>query len=463
MKFRWDKKYLYWGVTAFLVLASAILFYYFLFHGNNIKSGLSKTLSICMPIIYGLVLAYLETPIVNYMEKKWFLPICEKHNKEAGVSRKQKKFIRTISVVLTVLFMILIFYMFFAMVIPQLVYSLQNIAMQFPTYVDNLDKITTKLLDKNPELEQIASSMLTQYSSETESFLNGKLLPQLNVWLTQLSGTLFASVISLIRALWNLVIGVIISVYILFSKETFAGQCKKVIYALLNRENANETVSNIRFINRTFGGYISGKLADSLIIGLLCFIGMTFLQLPYTMLVSVIVGVTNIIPFFGPYIGAIPSALLILMVDPKEAFYFIIFILFLQQFDGNFLGPKILGNKTGLSSFWVIFSITVLGGYFGILGMAIGVPIFAVIYTGVKALTVRSLNKKGLSTNTSDYIFLKEIVDNEYIDVRNTDTDDDGNYEFDHDCSNETDTITKTQKYNKIINRKQKNNNIDNK
>lgn len=423
MKFKWDKKYLYWGITAFCVLASAILFYYLLFHGGKIRSGLDKTIRIFMPIIYGLVLAYLETPIVNYMEKKWFFPLLERFSRQERITRKQKKYVRAASVVLTVCFVFLILYLFFSMVIPQLVISLQNIAVQFPTYVANLDHFTTRLLEKNPELEQIVSGMLTQYSSETESFLNGKLLPQLNVWLTKISGTLFTSLIELIRALWNFIIGLIISVYILFSKEVFAGQCKKVIYSILSVENANEAIHNIRFVNQTFGGYINGKLADSLIIGLICFIGMTLFQMPYPVLISVIVGVTNIIPFFGPYIGAVPSTVLILMVDPKQALYFVLFILILQQFDGNFLGPKILGNKTGLSSFWVIFSITVLGGYFGVLGMAIGVPIFAVIYAGCKALMMKSLEKKGLSTETNDYMFLKEIAGSEYIDIRNTESD----------------------------------------
>lgn len=447
MKFRWDKKYLYWGVTGFLVLAGAILFYYFLFHGNNIVSSINKSLKIFMPIIYGFVLAYLETPIVNFFETKWFIPLCEKYNKKSSViTLKQRKLIRGISVILTVLFVFLILYMFFAMVIPQLIISVQNIANQFPTYAENLDQFMTKILDKNPELEQIASTMLNQYSSETETFLNGKLIPQLNVWITELSGTLFSSVVGLLRALWNFIIGLIISVYILSSKETFAGQSKKMIYAIWNKENANDVINNIRFINQTFGGYISGKLADSLIIGLLCFIGMTCLALPYPLLVSVIVGVTNIIPFFGPYIGAIPSAVLILMVDPRKALYFVIFVIILQQVDGNFIGPKILGDKTGLSSFWVIFSITVLGGYFGILGMAIGVPIFAVLYAGIKSLALNSLKKKGLSTDTDDYKYLKEINDdNDYVDLRNLPVDD-GNYEFTEPQEKETENKSKLLK-----------------
>lgn len=415
MKFKWDKKYLYWGITAFLVIAASILFYYMLFHSVKIKSGFHNAVRISMPIIYGLVLAYLMTPIVNYLEHKLFIPLFKKRSKI--ITAKHKKRMRILSVILTVAFILLIVYLFFAMVIPQLLISIQNIAVQFPQYVNNLELFITNLLEKNPELEVSVTSMLNQYSVEVEGFLNSKVLPQLNEVLTKLSGTVFSSVVGFLRILWNFIIGLIISVYVLFSKELFAGQSKKIIYAMFTKENANEVIRNIRFVNRTFGGYLNGKLTDSLIIGLLCFIGMTLLQLPYTMLVSVIVGVTNIIPFFGPYIGAIPSALLILMVNPKQAIYFVIFILVLQQFDGNFLGPKILGNKTGLSSFWVIFSITVLGGYWGILGMAIGVPIFAVFYAGVRALTERSLKKKHLSTNTKDYMYLSEIQGDQYVEL----------------------------------------------
>lgn len=415
MKFRWDKKYLYWGITAFLVIAASILFYYLLFHSVNIKYAISGAINISMPIIYGLVLAYLMTPIVNMLERKLFLPFLQKRKKE--VTAKGRKRMRLLSVILTVAAVILIVYLFLAMVIPQLIISIQNIALQFPQYVNNLERFVTNLLDKNPDLETSVTAMLNQYSEEMEAFLNSKVLPQLNEMLTRVSGTVFTSVVGFLRALWNFIIGMIVSVYLLFSKELFAGQSKKVIYAIFDRENANEVIRNIRFVNRTFGGYINGKLVDSLIIGLLCFIGMTLIQLPYAMLISVIVGVTNIIPFFGPYIGAIPSTLLILMVNPKQAFYFVIFILILQQLDGNFLGPKIVGNKTGLSSFWVIFSITVLGGYWGVLGMAIGVPIFAVFYAAVRALTERSLKRKHLSTNTEDYLNLSEIKNNEYIEI----------------------------------------------
>lgn len=416
MKFRFEKKYVYWGVTAFLVIAASLIFYYLLFHMNNVRAGFRTFTKTCMPIIDGLVLAYLMTPLVKHMERDFFIPLCKRLNLNTE-SAKTKKRMRLLSALITVIFVFVLLYLLCASIIPQLIVSIQNIALQLPVYATNLQDWIQKLFENNDDLAGIVTSLINQYSNELEDYLNSKLVPQLNVILTRFSSSIFSSMLGLLVTAWNLLIGLIISVYLLVSKESFAGQSKKIIYAIWEEETANKLISNIRFVNATFGGFINGKLVDSLIIGLICFIGMTLLQLPYPLLISVIVGITNIIPFFGPYLGAIPSIVLILMVNPKQALYFAIFVLILQQFDGNFLGPKILGNKTGLSSFWVIFSITLFGGYWGILGMAIGVPVFAVIYAGIKALVNQQLVKRGYSTNTQDYMFLSEIKDNHFVEL----------------------------------------------
>lgn len=416
MKFRFEKKYVYWGVTAFLVIAASLIFYYLLFHMNNVRASFRTFTKTCMPIIDGLVLAYLMTPLVKHMERDFFIPLCKRLNLNTE-SAKTKKRMRLLSALITVIFVFVLLYLLCASIIPQLIVSIQNIALQLPVYATNLQDWIQKLFENNDDLAGIVTSLINQYSNELEDYLNSKLVPQLNVILTRFSSSIFSSMLGLLVTAWNLLIGLIISVYLLVSKESFAGQSKKIIYAIWEEETANKLISNIRFVNATFGGFINGKLVDSLIIGLICFIGMTLLQLPYPLLISVIVGITNIIPFFGPYLGAIPSIILILMVNPKQALYFAIFVLILQQFDGNFLGPKILGNKTGLSSFWVIFSITLFGGYWGILGMAIGVPVFAVIYAGIKALVNQQLVKRGYSTNTQDYMFLSEIKDNHFVEL----------------------------------------------
>ena len=201
----------------------------------------------------------------------------------------------------------------------------------------------------------------------------------------------------------NFLIGIIVAVYVLNCKTTFASQAKKIIYSIFNKKLGSAIIHEIRFVHQGFGGFIIGKLIDSLIIGILCYICLTLMKMPYTMLISVIIGITNIIPFFGPFIGAVPSFILLLLVSPMQSLYFIIFIFVLQQFDGNILGPKILGDSTGLSSFWVLFSILFFGGLMGFFGMIIGVPFFAVAYHLISQAVNKALQKKELSTNTDDY------------------------------------------------------------
>ena len=222
----------------------------------------------------------------------------------------------------------------------------------------------------------------------------------------ELIKTVSLSVINVFGFLWDFVIGFIISIYVLASKEKFAGQAKKISYAIFEQDTANNVIKNFRFTHQTFIGFLGGKIMDSIIIGLLCFIGTTIMGTPYAALVSVIIGVTNIIPFFGPFLGGVPCAFLVFVVDPLHPLncvYFILFVIILQQFDGNILGPKILGNSTGLTGFWVIFSITFFGGLFGVLGMIIGVPIFAVIYAAIRSAINTLLKKKKLPTDGKQY------------------------------------------------------------
>jgi len=408
MKFRGDKKYLYWGLTAFLVFVACILFYYVLFYGESLKAGVGRVISICMPIIDGLILAYLLNPILNFVEHSMLEKLYQLFHMDP---KKNSKRIRSFSILITIIFFLLILYGFLMLVIPQLLKSVQSIIQQFPSYVSNLEHWIDELLANNVQIEQVVTELISRYSSELESWLNGTLMPHINILIREVS----LSVLGFAKFLWNVIIGLVIAIYILGLKETFAAQSKKMMFALLSQEHAGNLINDIRFVDATFGGFISGKIIDSAIIGVLCFLGMTVLKLPYPVLISVIVGITNIIPFFGPYLGAVPSAILILMVNPPQVISFVIFILILQQFDGNILGPKILGNSTGLNSFWVLFSITLFGGFFGILGMAVGVPIFAVLYALIKRRITVMLTKKGASVNTMDYISKDNYYNENYI------------------------------------------------
>ncbi|MCH5259636.1 MAG: AI-2E family transporter [Lachnospiraceae bacterium] len=403
MKFRFDKKYLYWGITAFLVIAASILFYYVLFHRSSLYSGISTLVSISMPIIDGFVLAYLMTPILNKIEKRLIKPLYIKA--KVPLTPKNKRRMRGLSILVTIVLILIVLYEFFGLIIPEVVRSIQSIIFQFPIYVNNLSNWAMGLMKNNPDLEEVVNSLIDQYSSKILDYVNSNVLPNIQGLLKTLS----SSVIGVLKAMWNFVIGFIISIYVLGSKEKFAGQAKKIVYAVFDRKPGNEVVANFRFIHSTFIGFIGGKIVDSIIIGVICFICTTIIGTPYAILVSVIIGVTNVIPFFGPWIGGIPSALLVLMVDPMHALYFVILIMIIQQFDGNILGPKILGDSTGLSGFWVIFAITIFGGLFGVLGMVVGVPIFAVFYAGVKASVNRNLAKKNLPTELGPYMTVGQI------------------------------------------------------
>lgn len=408
MKFKINNKYFRWGLTAFLVLAAAITFYYFIFHSSNIRAGFHIMINILMPVVWGLAIAYLLTPILNFVEDKLFLPLCKKCRiKETP---KRNSVIRGIGILITAFLFLALIYMLFSMLVSQIVPSVESIIVNSDSYTNNIIKWINKTLEDNPDISSYAVKMVDNYSEQLETWLS-EIIPNT----VDLIKTVSISVLNVLGVLWDFIIGFIISIYVLASKEKFAGQAKKVAFALFERDTANLVIKNFRFTHKTFIGFLSGKVIDSIIIGILCFIGTSILKTPYAVLVSVIIGVTNVIPFFGPYLGAIPSTILIFIVDPLHPLncvYFVIFILVLQQFDGNILGPKILGNSTGLTGFWVIFAITFFGGLFGVTGMIVGVPIWAVIYAAIRSVVNTMLQKKNMPCEVSRYENL-DYVDEE--------------------------------------------------
>lgn len=406
MKLKINNKYFRWGVTAFAVIAAGITFYYFIFHSSNIRLGVSTVLNILKPVIFGLVTAYLLTPALNFVEGKILVPLLDKC--QIKKSSRRNKFVRAVGILITAFLFVALIYILISMLISQIVPSVQGLITNFDSYVDNVSKWIQQMLEDNPEFGEYVTKTLDKYSSQFEEWLN-----QLIPGTATLIKTVSLSFIGILDVLWDFIIGFIISIYVLASKEHFAGQAKKMVYAVFEKNTANHIIRNFRFTHKTFIGFLSGKIIDSLIIGILCFIGTTIMGTPYAMLISLIIGVTNIIPFFGPFLGAIPSIVLIFVVDPMHplnCLYFAIFALALQQFDGNILGPKILGSSTGLTGFWVIFSITFFGGLFGVLGMIVGVPIFAILYAAVRSVVNSMLEKKNLPSQSSQY------EDVEYID-----------------------------------------------
>ena len=406
MKLKIKSNYVKWGLTAFVVIILSIVFCYFIFHFALVKEAFGSFMRMLMPILFGFGIGYLLAPVLNFIERKILIPIFDKL--KIKDSSKRKNVIRGIGVALTLCFLLLIIYIVIAMLVSQIVPSIRNIIDNGNTYMANVEDWMDNWIKEHPSIGSYVNNLFVQYSGKVEEWLNGselqKIMPILRRFLVGIYNTM--------DVLWKFIVGLIISVYVLISKEKFVGQAKKITYAIFKRETANIVVRDFSFVNKTFIGFLGGKLLDSLIIGILCFIGTSILKTPYAALVSVVVGVTNIIPFFGPFIGAIPCAILILVVDithPLNCLYFVIFVFLLQQFDGNILGPRILGESTGITGFWVIFAITLFGGLFGVPGMIIGVPAFAVIYAGIKSVVHRALANKEMSCKTEEYVRLKYV------------------------------------------------------
>ncbi len=414
MKFKPQKKYFHIGLTIFLTAIAIMCAYFLFFRVDEIKAGIHKINTILAPVFYGLIIAYLMTPLLNVIERKFVRQLFDKENWGRN-NAKRDNHIRTISVCLTLLIVVMVLYLFFSSVIPQIYTSIQSIISQYSVYTSNLTKWLNTTMQNNPEIAKYLSSLINDFSSEADDFLNGialpaikhLLLPNMNDILTTVS----SSVLKVLMFVWNIIIGLVISIYVLAGKEKFARGSVRLCYAFLERPTANRFVDNVRFTHRTFIGFLAGKVVDSLIVGVLCYFCCLILKLPYSLLVSAIVGVTNVIPFFGPYIGAIPSTIIILLVDPKKALTFIILIIILQQIDGNFIGPKILAQSTGITSFWIIFAITLFGGLFGVMGMIIGVPVTAVIISFVERLTKAKLKKKELPEDPDCYLNVARITE----------------------------------------------------
>ena len=386
-----DNHYLGWGITAVAVVCSILLFYDIVFRDSMLLSYASSLITILKPIIYGAFTAYLLAPMVN-----WFEKIIVPRVKRVG---KQKKWLRAISITLTWLIVLILLSALLLVLLPQLYKSILQLIDNGESYYNNIVAWAQNILDKNPQFAATAGQLMEEYYNDLITWISGQLLPKMEVAIQAVTG----GVVGVIIFLKDTLVGFIVSIYLLAAKERFAATGKKLCYAFLNEKHADLVLRGTRETDRIFSGFVRGKLLDSLIIGILCFIFSTIFRFPYAPLVSLIVGVTNVIPYFGPFMGAIPSAFLILLDDPLKCLYFCIFILALQQFDGNILGPSILGETLGLSSFWVIVAILLGGGLFGVPGMFLGAPVFACLYTAVRAISASRLKKKGLPPDTEAY------------------------------------------------------------
>lgn len=410
MKEKKHASYIAAGVTAFLVIAAAMLLYFALLRIEVIANFCGTLAYILRPVTYGLVLAFLLLPVHRSINRMLLAVTKGKSRKNPSVAR----WTNFAAILLSLLVLLLVVYLLLAMLLPQIYFSVVGLIKAMPGYISSLQVWLADFLKNNPNIQAILLPVYETAAASLQDWLQRDLLPQLEsmestlrflesvFWpgFTGVAGVM----LDVLYWLKDALIALIISVYLLVRKDMFAAQSKKIIYSIFSTKKADLLVDETRNAYRILSGFIIGKIIDSLIIGLICFVGATAFGFPYPALISTVVGVTNVIPFFGPFIGAIPCFFLILLVNPMQSLYFALFILVLQQFDGNILGPKILGDSTGLDAFWVLFSILLFGGLFGFTGMVLGVPVFAMIYSILNRLVRTGLTRRGLPLETEEYL-----------------------------------------------------------
>ncbi|MCR5726326.1 MAG: AI-2E family transporter [Lachnospiraceae bacterium] len=407
------KKYGGYGVTAFLVIVGAILIIFIFLRFDQFSEVVGKVMRALSPVIIGIVFAYLMNPLMNVFENG-MKRVVYKHARKIT---RAKKFCRVVSLILTMVILFGLISVIIYMLIPELTDTVmgtettEGLVDILPKQSENLRVWLQDVLNGDSKIASMAKEAFERAAEYLDDFVNHRFINYTSDILSYIA----SGVWSVFGIVYDIVIGMIFSVYILLSKETFAGHAKKIIFAMFRRRKANAIVRITKQCHGKFTGAITGKIVDSIIIGVLCFIGMMIMNIPYRLLVSVIVTVTNVIPFFGPYIGGVPSAFLILCADPVKALYFVIFLIILQQFDCNFLDPKIVGGSIGLSPFWVLFSCVVFGALFGLPGMLLGVPGMACFYMITKEVVEYKLKRRGLRTDTDYYIDADSVDEQELV------------------------------------------------
>ena len=414
MKNKRYQPYIAAGVTAFLVISAAIILNFLITRHDTVFAFFGTVAHILRPIFMGMVLAFLLLP-VHRRTVQFFSSILPPTLVHRPLVRKLMNYG---AILISLCMAALVIYILMAMLLPQLYWSVIGFIQEIPSHVSDIQIWLRTFLEDNPSIQSTVLYYYNEGSASLQQWLSSDILPNLESAATALEwirSEVFPSLTGMVigistlvtattTLLTDLLIAVIASVYLLARKDIFAAQTKKIVYSMLPTKWGDMIVAETRSAYRILSGFINGKLLDSLIIGIISFICCHIFKFPYPTLVATIIGVTNVIPFFGPFIGAIPCSILILLVSPMKCIYFVLFILVLQQFDGNILGPKILGDSTGLASFWVLFSILLFGGLFGFAGMVLGVPVFAMLYSIARRLVYRGLRKRGLSIDTKEYL-----------------------------------------------------------
>ena len=386
MKINWNNKYATISMYAFWVICGSILLYLGISNISLLKASINDFIRTLQPFIIGGSLSYLLNFILRFYEDKIL-----SHDFFKKLKKSCK---RGLGLLLTYITASIITYLFIQFVLPQLLESIIGLVNNIPEYLNKLTRTTNNIFD-NLNLQPEYINLITDKFGEAVTYII--------TMISNLIPVIGNFVVGATASILNIIIGIVVSIYILIDKEKFMALGKKITYALCSEEKAKFVLRLVNQSNMTFSKFIGGKILDSFIIGVLTFFILTIFKMPYVLLISVIVGVTNIIPFFGPFIGGIPAAIIILFVSPTQALWFIIIIIVIQQIDGNIIGPKILGDSIGISAFWILFSLLVAAKFMGFVGMIIGVPLFAIFYSIIKEIIEEKLAKKGLPIETEKY------------------------------------------------------------
>ena len=377
------KKIFIHSLSGFCSLALAILLYFCIQRWDQLNSTLQWLANVLKPFVYGGAMAYLLKTPCGFLER----------HIEAALPEKQRRSANALAVVTVILLSMLVVYLLLSMIIPEMGRSIVSLAVAVPPKINQFIQWIVGHLEGNEVLQNYVSNGFTEIQNMLVNWAKTDLLPTVN---GVMDGAVTA-VSSVFTVLKNIVLGIIICIYLLLGRKRFARHGKALVYAIFKPDQGDAVMKEVTFIDDTFVGFFGGKILDSAIVGLICYVFCMIMTVvadfQNAVLISVIIGVTNIIPYFGPIIGAVPSALLILISSPRNCLIFLIFVVILQQFDGNILGPKLLAGSVGLTGFWVLFAITIFQGLFGFVGILVGVPVFAVIYDLIRRGIVAGLKK----------------------------------------------------------------------
>lgn len=445
MKFyKWNKHYLGWGITAFVVIIASILFFMMLSNLEGIGKTIGNFINTITPILYGFIFAYLLAPVVEFFEKRVFIKAFTKYDrtykdvvdlkKKKGTQSEDendekfshlKRYIknkprRIVSITCTFVIFIGIITGMLIAIIPQLVITLQDLVKDIPGYITNITDWINNSFEDYPEIRAEIITVINDAGSSLRKLLSENILPQMGDYL----GFLTNGIMSVISIVMNIMFGLVVAIYCLYSKELFAAQAKKVLYTVFSVKHANKMITSVRKIHHSFGNFITGTIIDSFVVGCITFIAATIAGIPDAVLVAVIMGLTNIIPVFGPFIGIVPALLLIFLktLNIVPCIIFTIIVIIIQNLNGNVISPKILGGSTGLTSFWVIFAILVGQALFGFWGLIIGIPIFAVLYSALRTFLSDKLESKGLPPGSDQYTDIDTINESDLVPVSLSDT-----------------------------------------